>query len=56
MATMFPGQVTEFSTPGEGATYAFLQKAARPDALFQAWYEPDIEDRGPDFIVPPWEG
>ncbi|ATD80525.1 MULTISPECIES: DEAD/DEAH box helicase [Desulfovibrio] len=51
MATMFPGQVTEFSTPGEGATYAFLQKAARPDALFQAWYEPDIEDREPDFIL-----
>lgn len=51
MATMFPGQVTGFSTPGEGVTYAFLQKAARPDALFQVWYEPDIENREPDFIL-----
>ena len=51
MATMYPSLVTEFSTPGESATYAFLQRAARPDALFQAWYEPDIEDREPDFIL-----
>lgn len=51
MATMFPSDVTDFSTPGEGAVYRFLRQAARPDADFLVWYSPDIEDREPDFIL-----
>ena len=51
MATMFPSDVTDFSTPGGGAVYRFLRQAARPDADFLVWYSPDIEDREPDFIL-----
>lgn len=51
MATMFPAEVETFTTQGEGDTYRFLQRAARPDADFFTWYSPDIEDREPDFIL-----
>lgn len=51
MATMFPESCSTFSTEGERIFYAFLQKVARPDSQFLAWYEPDIEGREPDFIL-----
>ena len=51
MATMFPDEVTQFTTVGEEAVYKFLRQAARPDAAFLVWYSPDIEDREPDFIL-----
>ena len=51
MATMFPARCESFATAGEEAVYRFLEKAARPDGDFLAWYSPDIEDREPDFIL-----
>ena len=51
MATMFPAENAAFTTAGEEAVYRFLRRAARPDAVFLAWYSPDIEDREPDFIL-----
>ena len=51
MATMFPSDVDAFTTVGEGKTYHFFQKVARPDSAFLAWYSPDIEDNEPDFIL-----
>ena len=51
MATMFPRDVEAFTTVGEGKTYQFFQKVARPDSAFFAWYSPDIEDKEPDFIL-----
>ena len=55
MATMFPAiavdEIAEFTTPGEGRFYRFLQAALRPDADFLAWYGPDVEGREPDFVV-----
>lgn len=51
MATMFPAEVTSFTTAGESTVYRFLRRAARPDELFLVWYSPDIEDREPDFIL-----
>lgn len=51
MATMFPAEIEAFTTAGEETVYRFLRRAARPDAVFLAWYSPDIEDREPDFIL-----
>lgn len=51
MATMFPEEVSSFTTSGESTVYQFLRRAARPDAAFLVWYSPDIEDREPDFIL-----
>ena len=51
MATMFPAENEAFTTAGEETVYRFLRRAARPDAVFLAWYSPDIEDREPDFIL-----
>lgn len=51
MATMFPDELHEFTTPGEAAVYKFLQSAARPDSSHIVWYSPDIESREPDFIL-----
>ena len=51
MATMFPDEVSAFSTAGEETVYRFLRRAARPDAEFLVWYSPDIESREPDFIL-----
>ncbi len=51
MATMFPSEVDDFSTEGERLTWNFLKNAARPDQDFLCWYEPDIEDREPDFVL-----
>ena len=51
MATMFPAENETFTTAGEETVYRFLRRAARPDAVFLAWYSPDIEDREPDFIL-----
>ncbi len=51
MATMFPSEVDDFSTEGERLTWNFLKSAARPDQDFLCWYEPDIEDREPDFVL-----
>ena len=51
MATMFPARCESFATAGEEAVYRFLEKGARPDGDFLAWYSPDIEDREPDFIL-----
>lgn len=51
MATMFPAENEAFTTAGEATVYRFLRRAARPDAVFLAWYSPDIEDREPDFIL-----
>ncbi|MCH5144504.1 NERD domain-containing protein/DEAD/DEAH box helicase [Desulfovibrio sp. UIB00] len=51
MATMFPSDVDAFTTVGEGKTYQFFQKVARPDSAFLAWYSPDVEDKEPDFIL-----
>lgn len=51
MATMFPAHVDAFTTSGENLTWHFLQRAARPDREFLCWYEPDIEEREPDFIL-----
>lgn len=51
MATMFPSVVDTFTTPGESLTWHFLKRAARPDREFLCWYEPDIEEREPDFIL-----
>lgn len=51
MAIMFPKTVPSFGTEGEKRVFHFLRQAARPDALFWAWYEPDVCDREPDFIL-----
>ena len=55
MATMFPAlsaeEAMDFTTPGEGRLYRFLQSALRPDATFLVWYSPDVEGREPDFII-----
>ena len=51
MATMFPSAVDTFSTAGESLTWNFLKNVLRPDQDFLCWYEPDIEDREPDFIL-----
>jgi len=47
MATMIPHNVERFATDGEKAFYAFLEKVAKPDAQYLAWYTPDIEGREP---------
>ena len=51
MATMIPHNVECFTTGGEQAFYKFLEKVAKPDAQYIAWYTPDIEGREPDFIL-----
>ncbi len=51
MATMFPSEVSAFTTVGEQTVYEFLQRIARPDNTFLVWYSPDIEGREPDFIL-----
>lgn len=51
MATMFPSEVTSFTTPGEGEVYRFLKNFALPDEDFLAWYSLDIDKKEPDFIL-----
>lgn len=51
MATMFPAEVDDFTTTGEGTVYNFLKRFLRPDNAFLVWYSPDIDDREPDFIL-----
>lgn len=51
MATMFPSDVSAFTTAGEEAVYNFFRRAARPDSDYLVWYSPDIKDREPDFII-----
>ncbi|MFH1983326.1 MAG: 3'-5' exonuclease, partial [Pseudomonadota bacterium] len=51
MATMIPDKVIEFTTEGEGRFYTFMQTVARPDEDHICWYNPDVQDREPDFIL-----
>ncbi|MEK6654687.1 MAG: hypothetical protein AABY92_06025 [Thermodesulfobacteriota bacterium] len=51
MATMIPDDIQDFTTPGEGAFYRFLQAVAQPDDRHLSWYLPDIQGREPDFIL-----
>lgn len=51
MATMIPNDIQEFTTPGEGVFYRFLQSCAKPDDRYTAWYLPDILGREPDFLL-----
>lgn len=51
MATMIPDDIQNFTTPGEGIFYLFLQRCAKPDEKYLAWYQPDIAGRDPDFIL-----
>ena len=51
MATMLPDDTQDFTTPGEGIFYRFLQRCAKPDEKYLAWYQPDIAGREPDFIL-----
>lgn len=51
MATMLPADIEQFTTPGEGVFYRFLQACARPDDRYIAWYQPDIRGLEPDFIL-----
>ena len=43
MAIMVPSDIEDFTTPGEGDFYRFLQFCARPDDAYMAWYQPDIK-------------
>jgi len=51
MATMIPADTNAFTTSGEGIFYRFLQRCAKPDEKYLAWYQPDIAGREPDFIL-----
>jgi hypothetical protein len=51
MATMIPGDIEQFTTPGEGQVYNFLAAVAKPDAEYTVWYSPDIKGREPDFVL-----
>lgn len=51
MATMIPADAHAFTTEGEGTFYRFLQRCAKPDEKYLAWYQPDIAGREPDFIL-----
>ncbi|HPL67595.1 MAG TPA: 3'-5' exonuclease [Smithellaceae bacterium] len=51
MATMIPDDIQDFTTTGEGIFYRFLQRFAKPDDKYIAWYQPDISGREPDFIL-----
>jgi len=51
MATMIPDDTQDFTTPGEGIFYRFLQRCAKPDEKYLTWYQPDIAGREPDFIL-----
>jgi superfamily I DNA and RNA helicase len=51
MALMIPDDVREFKPEGEGRFYRFLQSVAKPDERFIAWYQPNVQDRYPDFIL-----
>lgn len=51
MAIMIPDEVDQFTTEGEHRFYDFLRVVAKPDQAFTVWYNPDVEDREPDFIL-----
>jgi hypothetical protein len=51
MATMHPPDVERFHTEGEESVYRWLQQVAKPNADFMVFYNPDAEDREPDFLL-----
>jgi len=51
MATMIPNYVEKFRRTGERQFYDFLEKVAKPNSDYIAWYSSDVDDREPDFIL-----
>jgi len=51
MALLIPDKAEQFTTEGERQFYRFLERAAKPDTRFIAWYTPDIEGQEPDFLL-----
>ena len=48
---MLPENVEQFKTDGERQFYKFLETVAKPDSDYIAWYQPDIKDKEPDFVL-----
>jgi len=51
VALMFPQENKTFHTEGEKHFYTFLEKVAKPDTDYIAWYTPNINDNEPDFLL-----
>lgn len=48
---MIPDGLIRLETPGERQFYEFLCDMAQPDGRFLCWYQPDVRDSEPDFLL-----